>query len=123
MGGVVGGLHFIQAGEVDGQRLLDENILASLQRLAHETCVAIVAGDDGHGIDGRVGQHGAHVGGGFGKASLLAVDHAVDAAGGDDGMELRSRCLEGRNQHARGIVAGTDEAHHRTLGIEAGGRG
>src|SRR5690606_17075599 len=108
--------------EVNGQRFFDKYILPSLQRLDDETGMTVMASDDGYSIDGWVGEHGTSIGGGFGKTRLLAVYHAVDTASGGNGMELRTGCFEGWDQHARGIVARTDKTHHRPLCIEGRSR-
>ena len=80
----------------------------------------VVAGDDGHRVDGGVGQHGGHVGRGLGKARLLTMDYAIDAARRNDGVKLRPCRLERRNQHARGIVARANAAQHRALRVKPG---
>ena len=52
---------------VDGERLLDEHMLAGAQRFRGHRGVLMVPGGDEHGIDAGRGQHLAIVGGAIGR--------------------------------------------------------
>ena len=82
------------------QRFFDEHVLAGGQGTGDQAGVAVVPSDDGHGVDGRIGQQGVNVSGSLGKPGGFAMNHAAHAAGRHDSLKLRPGGLERGNQDA-----------------------
>ncbi|MOA15492.1 hypothetical protein D3C78_1356500 [compost metagenome] len=77
-----------------------------------------MASHDSNCVDGGVLQHGLQVGGCLNETCLFTMDDTIDATRSDNCMELRTGCLERRDQNPRSIVTRTNEAHHRLLWIQ-----
>lgn len=96
---------------VDGERLLDKDVLACRKRLADERGVQVVAGDDEDGVDLGVGQDLAMVGGGVSEAEAPGDISAAQAGGGRDAMQLDAAdLLQSWQEDALGEAPGADEA-------------